>query len=120
MQYAYSYTRLILFVVLFSITTCPVHAEVTLCDCMNKPMDTDEKVTTCTKIFDSLDPETSLEQRTACRNRPPPPGGPDKCYCLKTSSQDPEVREICSAMFEGVDEADLMRDIRSCAGKPFE
>ena len=96
-----------------------VHAEVTLCDCMNKPMDTDEKVATCTKIFDSLDPETSMQQRRACRDKPPPAGGPDKCYCLKSSSQDAEVRKKCDAMFENVSEAELMKDIRSCVGESF-
>ena len=64
---------------------CTAQAEVTLCDCMNSPMDSDAKVATCTKIFESLDPATSQQERLACRNKPPPAGGPDICYCLNTS-----------------------------------
>ena len=119
MQCHQIHKRQILLITSLLVSVCTAHAEVTLCDCMNEPMDTDERVTTCTKIIDSLDPETSLEQRTECRNKPPPASGPDICYCLKTSYQDAEVKDKCSSMLEGINEDEMMKHIRSCAGKSF-
>ena len=97
----------------------PALAEMTLCDCMNKPMNTDAKVAACTAIFDAQDPKTAHEERLACRDQLPSSGEPDFCYCMKTSTRDENIYKKCQAIFEGISEAQMMKRVRDCAGRSF-
>lgn len=108
--------RKITLVIIVAVIICTAQAEMKLCDCINSPMDTDAKVSECSAIFDALDPETSIEQRRACRKKTSPPaGGPDICYCLKASYTDqPKVMKKCEEIIEGVSEEKLIKHLRNC------
>ena len=110
-----NYIRQIISVIIVAMIICTAHAEMTLCDCMNKPMDTDAKIAECSAIFDGLDPESSREQKRACRKKPPPAGGPDICYCLKASYTDqPKVAKKCEEILESISEKKFMEHLHNC------
>lgn len=93
-------------------------AQTTLCDCMNSPIDSDAKVAACNQIFAAQDPATAQQERTACRNKPPPAGGPDICYCLFYRSSEPEVLEACQTIADDIGgEMALMGHVRRCAAQ---
>ena len=66
MRYAKFHILNILIIIFVASMQCIAHAEMTLCDCMNNPMDSDAKVTECSAIFDALDPKSSRESKRAC------------------------------------------------------
>ena len=102
--------------------TTMAHADkaVTFCDCVNTPIDTDTKHAACTKMIESMGPQKSASEARACRaNLPVPAGGPDVCFCLRSRSQDPELRKTCQSKLEKLSDSQLMSKSRECAQEEY-
>jgi hypothetical protein len=69
-----------------------------------------------------MDPTEAAQQTLECTNLVPvPAGGPDFCYCLHASSDDPEIIAACQSIADGMaDTTDLAAAIRSCAAKRIQ
>jgi len=76
-------------------------ANVTFCSCVNEPATTDSKAAACGAMLNALTPEEAARKTNACRQQVPiPAGGPDLCFCLKSSSTDPDVVKACQAILD--------------------
>ncbi len=74
-------------------------AEVDFCTCVNEPMTSNARVKVCNDLMNSMTPEETTTKSFACRESlPVPEGGPDLCYCLRTTTRDRELLEACQAI----------------------
>lgn len=71
--------------------------EVTYCSCVTEPEGSGARARACKALIDSMSPNESVEAALTCREKPPA-GGPDLCFCVQTSSTDPEIRKACEAI----------------------
>ncbi len=74
-------------------------AEVTFCSCTNEPIRTSAKANACAALMEAVGPAEAASKAIACREQlPVPAGGPDRCFCLRTATQDPALQEACKAI----------------------
>lgn len=75
------------------------NSDVTFCSCVNEPITTDAKAAACGKLIDAIAPEQTAAKTVACRQQiPVPEGGPDLCFCLRSSPRDLETVQACEAL----------------------
>jgi hypothetical protein len=74
-------------------------AEVDFCSCVNEPMTSNARVKACNDLTNSMTPEETVTKSFACRESlTVPEGGPDLCFCLRTTTRDREILEACQAI----------------------
>ncbi|MDJ0709667.1 MAG: hypothetical protein QNJ14_04715 [Woeseiaceae bacterium] len=76
-------------------------AGMTICDCANNLIASGEKARFCTELMTTMDPNEFVTQTMNCRkSMPVPEGGPDTCFCLKTMTEEPDMRATCKDLLE--------------------
>tara|TARA_R110002096_G_scaffold154923_1_gene319113 strand:+ start:14720 stop:15082 length:363 start_codon:yes stop_codon:yes gene_type:complete len=74
-------------------------ADVDFCTCVNEPMTSNARVKACNNLVNAMTPEETVTKTFACRESlPVPDGGPDLCFCLRTTTRDREILEACQAI----------------------
>ena len=82
-----------------SIISEQAEGAVDFCTCVNEPISTGGRHKACSKLMDSMTPEESTTKTFACRAAlPVPDGGPDLCFCLRTTTSDVEIQKACQAI----------------------
>lgn len=72
---------------------------VDFCSCVNEPLNTDARLKACNTMMNSMTPEESATRTIECRETiPVPDGGPDMCFCLRTTTRDTAVLKVCEAL----------------------
>lgn len=86
------------------------------CTCVNEPINTNARHKACSDLVNSMTPEEAATKAFACRETlPVPAGGPDLCYCLRTTTRDVDILEQCKAMIpEDWEPEDFTRKIVEC------
>lgn len=91
-------------------------ANMSLCDCLTKPIDTDTKHAECSKIFETTEPAKMRAERSTClATIPTPPGGADVCFCLRSRSREPAHMKTCKAILEKIPDSEFVHKSRECA-----
>jgi hypothetical protein len=92
--------------------------EVTLCDCVNEPIRTDEKALACGRLTENLGPQVVATETMKCRETlAVPANGPDICFCMRTNSQDAEIQQACMALINSLSPNEMGAMLRDCARK---
>ena len=91
--------------------------EIDFCSCVNEPLNTDARLKACGAMMNSLTPTESATKTMACREAlPVPEGGPDLCFCLRTTSRDAELMSACEALIpDDMTPLQLTRKTVECA-----
>jgi hypothetical protein len=91
-------------------------SDVDYCTCVNEPINTNARHKACSALINSMTPEETAAKAIACRESlPVPEGGPDLCYCLRTTTSDVEILKQCEAMIpEDWEPEDFTRKIVEC------
>lgn len=94
-----------------------VVAEIDFCSCVNEPLDTNARVKACGDLMNSLTPAENASKAMACReNLPVPEGGPDLCFCLRTTSRDVDLMAACEAIIpDDMTPRQLTKTMADCA-----
>lgn len=96
-------------------------AEVTLCECVNEPIRTDEKALACGRLAESLGPQAVATETMKCRETlASPVDGPDICFCMRSNSQDPEIQQSCMALINTFSPNEMGTVLRDCARKQYQ
>ncbi|GEM_PF-3379936 len=87
------------------------------CTCVNEPLNTDARLKACNDLMSTLTPEQNATKAIECREAlPVPDGGPDLCYCLRTTTRDEEILAACEALIpDDMTPKELTRTIAGCA-----
>lgn len=73
--------------------------EVTFCSCANEPVQSGAKAKACAALMESVPQQEAVTRIMECREQlAVPADGPDLCFCVRTLSQDPEIRVACEAL----------------------
>jgi hypothetical protein len=90
---------------------------VDFCTCVNEPLNTDARLKACGDLMDSMTPEETATRSIACREAlPVPEGGPDLCFCLRTTTTDADIMQACEALIpEDMTPMQLTRTIAECS-----
>jgi hypothetical protein len=90
---------------------------VDFCTCVNEPLNTDARLKACGDLIDSMTPEETATRSIACREAlPVPEGGPDLCFCLRTTTTDEEIMQACEALIpEDMTPMQLTRTLAECS-----
>ncbi|HNP62669.1 MAG TPA: hypothetical protein PKH39_01980 [Woeseiaceae bacterium] len=91
--------------------------EVDFCTCVNEPISTNARHKACSELMNSMTPEESATKTFACRAAlPVPDGGPDLCFCLRTTTSDVEIHKACQAIIpEDMTPTQLTVKMAECA-----
>lgn len=91
--------------------------EIDYCSCVNEPITTDAKAQICGNLMESMTPEESATRTFECRaTLPVPDGGPDLCFCLRTTTTDPALAQACQALIpQNITPAELAAKMVECA-----
>lgn len=91
--------------------------EVDYCTCVNEPITSDVKHKACSQLMNSMTPEETAAKAMACRESlAVPQGGPDLCFCLRTTSSDADLMRQCDDMIpDDWTAEELTRKLVECA-----
>lgn len=97
--------------------TVAAAGEIDFCSCVNEPLNTNARVKACGAMMNSTTPTESATKTMACREAlPVPEGGPDLCFCLRTTSRDAELMAACEALIpDDITPLQLSRKTVECA-----
>lgn len=92
-------------------------SEVTFCSCANDPARSGARAQACAELMESVPQQEAVTRIMECREQLAMPGdAPDLCFCVRTLSQDPEIRAACEALLpENPSRAELARIMTACA-----
>ena len=96
---------------------------VTLCECVNEPIKTDQKARACGELTERLGPEVVATETMKCRETlAVPSAGVDFCFCMRTNSQDPDIQQTCMALVDSMSPStsELLSLTRECARKQYQ